>query len=431
MKKLIPMFILSLFAATVSAQENADTIYLSLSKGRVAKYAVDEVYSMGFTPVEAINFPVADNSIELVYSPGMIYGGWDSKRTELAKNADELLTRAGIECADTLGRAQITEDEYNEIKLFTENLVEGLATEKAIYDKCFSWIVNNVKYGNKYDDGSVVNNNAYPVFKTKTGVCQGYANLLLVMLHSQGVPVLVTYGFIPEGGHAWNYVNCDGTWYVSDPTNNRYRKMNEYSSYASTFMPTSLDVVLFKEEGLWYNYDQARLNVERIVSDNETVIVPYSVKGVKITSLYPNYVAPDVKELYVGENIESLGDFASGYNDGLKKNAPSLEYMHIDPNNKYFMSQEGVVYSKDGKSIVLIPAAMKRIELLPMEWGKDNSIEYHKNVEEIVFPVGTGSLGSYSISDCPNLKVARIPESVSVSNDAFYNVHKDFKIVRY
>jgi transglutaminase/protease-like cytokinesis protein 3 len=20
-------------------------------------------------------------------------------------------------------------------------------------------------------------------------------------------------------GHAWNYVNCDGTWYVSDPTN--------------------------------------------------------------------------------------------------------------------------------------------------------------------------------------------------------------------
>ncbi len=426
MKNVISAIAISLIAATVTAQEPADSMYISLSKGRVAKFSVSEIYSMGFTPVTAPEFPAPDNSKSLTYSPG-----WDGNKTKLAKNVYDLLTKAGTECTDTLGRAQITQEQYKEIKDFTDNLVKGLTTQKAIYDKCFSWITSNIKYGTWYSDGSVVDNNAYPVFKTKTAICQGYANLLLVMLHGQGVPALITNGYIPEGGHAWNYVNCDGTWYVSDPTNNRYQKMSNYSSYGSTFMPTSLDVVLFKEGNFWFNYTESRLNVCHINGTDEVAVIPYSVNGFKISLLNPTYVSPNVREIYVGKNIESFADIASGFIVGLRVNAPNLKYIHVDPENKKFMSYEGAVYEKENNSIIVIPAAMKSLKLLTVEKIEKGTIDNVEAIEEIHITEGTKNIEAYAVSDCPNLKVAYIPETTNVASGAFYNVHKDFKIVRY
>ncbi len=426
MKKNIYMFALSLCVATMSAQEQADTMYISLTKGRVAKFSVSEIYSMGFTPIESVGFPTPDKSTSLVYSPG-----WDGNKTKLGKNAHDLLLKAGTECADTLGRAQITDEQYQEIKAFTDNLVKGLTTQKAIYDKCFNWITSNIEYKFEYDNGKPVNNDAYPVFTTKRGICQGFANLLLVMLHGQGVPALVTNGYIPEGGHAWNYVNCDGTWYVSDPTNGRQHKMNEYNAWASIFMPTSLDVALFKDEKFWYNYTESRLNVCRIESENEVVSVPYSIEGFKISLLNPTYVSPNVREVYVGDNIESFADIASGYIVGLKAYAPGLEYVHVDPNNKVFKSHEGVVYSKENNMIVVIPSAMKILKMLPLEKIEKGLIDHAKAIEEIHIAEGTKSIEAYAVSDCPNLKVAYIPQSTEVSSAAFYNVNKNFQIVRY
>ena len=97
------MSILSLFVATLSAQEIADTMYISLSRGRVVKYAVAEIQSFGFEPMAAPEFPTADNSQVLnVGNP--------------AASARTLLDLAGTECTDTMGRAVITNAEYAEIK---------------------------------------------------------------------------------------------------------------------------------------------------------------------------------------------------------------------------------------------------------------------------------------------------------------------------
>lgn len=427
MKKIVFIFSLLLLVTTLSAQESADTMYISLSKGRVLKFSVEEIYSMGFTPVVTPEYPVADNAVSLVYSPG-----WDGNKTKLAKNVYDLLTKAGIECTNTMGSVQITDDEYQEIKEFTDELVKGLTTQKAIYDKCFSWVASNLKYRFEYENGSgVVDNNPYPVFKTKQGICQGYANLLFVMLHGQGVPVLICNGFIPEGGHAWNYVNCDGTWYVSDPTNNRYQNMSNYTSYASTFMPTSLDAKLFEDDNFQYDYTNARLNVRSIESEEEVLVVPYSIEGFKITQLNPNYVSPNIKELYVGKNIEIFADVANGHILGLKVNAPNLEYIHVDPNSPYFKSYEGVVYSKENNMIVVIPSAMKSLKMLAVEKIEKGVVDNAESIEELYVAEGTLSIEAYAFCDCPNLKVAYIPQNTEVDSEAFFNVHKDFQIVRY
>ena len=66
-----------------------------------------------------------------------------------------------------------------------------------------------------------------PTMCSSTSVaCQGYANLLRTMCHTQGIPAFNANGeLVPLGGHAWDYVCADSVWYVSDPTNNAQYKM--------------------------------------------------------------------------------------------------------------------------------------------------------------------------------------------------------------
>ena len=326
------------------------------------------------------------------------------------------------EMTDTLGRANITPGQYAEIQEFTEKLVAGLTTQKDKYTRCFNWIVQNVKY--EYTD-----NDPYAVFKNLTGVCQGYANLLFIMLHSIDIPAFVCNGILnPIGGHAWNYVNCDGKWYVSDPTNNGSWVLAATSSY-SHLLPSSFDVVLAKNNGVWFNYTEYNLNICSVESDDAVFIVPFSALGYQVTSFSPTVpLNPNIKQINIGKNIKSLGE---GY-IGLSYNAPNVEYVEVDPENTTFASYLGVVYRKNGSEFQLtyIPAAMKCVELMPMETMYKNTIYNHNGVETLIIAPGTKKIEPWGVEKCPKLKIAYVPEDTEIANNAFVGVHPDFQIIR-
>ena len=326
------------------------------------------------------------------------------------------------EMTDTLGRANITPEQYAEIQEFTEKLVAGLTTQKDKYTRCFNWIVQNVKY--EYTD-----NDPYAVFKNLTGVCQGYANLLFIMLHSIDIPAFVCNGILnPIGGHAWNYVYCDGKWYVSDPTNNGSWILAATSSY-SNLLPSSFDVVLAKNNGVWFNYTEYNLNICSVESDDAVFIVPFSALGYQVTSFSPTVpLNPNIKQINIGKNIKSLGE---GY-IGLSYNAPNVEYVEVDPENTTFASYLGVVYRKNGSEFQLtyIPAAMKCVELMPMETMYKNTIYNHNGVETLIIAPGTKKIEPWGVEKCPKLKIAYVPEDTEIANNAFAGVHPDFQIIR-
>ena len=328
------------------------------------------------------------------------------------------------EMTDTLGRANITPEQYAEIQAFTENLTAGLTTQKDKYTKCFNWVVQNIKYVYEY-----VDNDPYAVFKSHKGICQGYANLLFIMLHSIDIPAFVCNGILnPIGGHAWNYVYCDGKWYVSDPTNNGSWLSNSVSGH-SHLLPSSFDVVLAKENGVLFNYNDYNLNVGAIESSDDIFVVPFSVLGFQVTSFSPTMQLPsNIKQINIGKNIKSFGEAYMG----LQYNAPNVEYVEVDPENATFASYLGVVYRKDGSDFQLtyIPGAMKCVELMPMETMYKNTIYRHDGVEVLIVAPGTKKIEAWGVENCPNLKIAYVPEDTEIENNAFTGVHPDFKIIR-
>lgn len=326
------------------------------------------------------------------------------------------------EMTDTLGRANITPEQYAEIQDFTENLVAGLTTQKGKYTKCYDWVRLNVKYENS-------DNDPYPVFKNLKGVCQGYANLLFIMLHSIDIPAFVCNGILnPVGGHAWNYVHCDDKWYVSDPTNSGSWILAATSGYKHLY-PSSFDVVLAKENGVWFNYNEYHLNICSVESSEEIFVVPFSALGYQVTSFSPTVpLNPNIKQINIGKNIKSLGENYMG----LSYNASNVEYIEVDPENTTFASYLGVVYRKNGNEFQLtyIPAAMKCVELMPMETMYKNTVYRHDAMEVLIVAPGTKNIEAWGVENCPNLKIAYVPEDTEIANNAFTGVHPDFKIIR-
>lgn len=340
--------------------------------------------------------------------------------------------------AKTLAKIEITEAEYNEIAAFTTELVSSCKNNKEKYNAAFKWITTNVKYAQGW-----VNNDPYPVFKNKEAICQGYADLLTVMMHSQGIPCFTINGELYNpgsewyiGGHAWNYVytGADGTtnvkeWYVSDPTNNGSFTVAATSSYGH-LRPTVITIPVYEDENFQYNFEESQLNVYSIKSKDAQVVIPFSVNNLKITSLNPQRATPEeVKEIYIGKNITSLGNNFVG----LSVHATKVEEFYIDPENSVLESFSNVIYKKNGNNyeMYLISPQATSIELKPIEsFDKESKLKDLKNLESVVFVPGTKSIGAWTVENCPKLHTAYIPEDTKVDDGAFNGVASNFKIVR-
>lgn len=326
---------------------------------------------------------------------------------------------------------RISNFQYEEIKEFTDTLVKGRTTDAQKYRVIYNWVRTNVKYGN-------ASNEPYDVFCNKMAICQGYANLLNLMLYTQGIPVINVNGYVNSGGfygHAWNYVYFSNQWWLSDPTNSIEYKAAELDKYKEMFIPLSADGNFLENDQYAYNYTGEKLNLNSVNVADDAFVVPFSVtltngEKYQISSFNPTTDLPaNVKEIYIGKNIISLGQDGTY---GLREHAPSIEAAHVDPANTTLCSYEGVVYESWNDAPLYVPNAMKVVYLKPTTNGivGKNFLYNLNNVEEVYIPEGTTALENWAVENCPNLKVAYLPLATEYTEQSFVGVHPDFKVVR-
>lgn len=401
---------------------------LAMAAGLFVSCGNDTAGTEEIIPKEAVDgslenttraFPEDDGAKRLLSQPVRMF--W-----QILQGVDETFPRrrAGY---------QIEDAQYEEIKQFTDKLVadNNASSETQKFRAIWNWITENIKYNNSLDPA--YGNEPYDVFVNKICVCQGYANILNVMVYSQGIDVINVNGFLGNiGGHAWNYVRLNGTWWVYDPTNGGEFKASETSKYMDWLMPFSADGNFLETPEYAYNYTECMLNLNVVKKADDAMTVPFSVtlnNGIryKVMSFSPSEPLPDnVRELYIGSNIESLGNSFIG----LKDNAPNVEAVYVDPNNKYLESFDGVVYNKGGEEPLYIPTAMKKLVLRPLDIIGKNHVFDHAGIEEIVISDGTKRLEAWAVEKCPNLKVAYVPMDTELDENAFMDVHPDFEIIR-
>ncbi|GMU58307.1 MAG: hypothetical protein AMXMBFR34_00700 [Myxococcaceae bacterium] len=98
---------------------------------------------------------------------------------------------------------------------------DGFDRVKALHD----WVVTRLTYDQASLTGPRKPQDAETVFQSRTGVCEGYARLLVELGRFTGDRIVFVTGEVrePNGqlapiGHAWNAVELNGAWYLLDAT---------------------------------------------------------------------------------------------------------------------------------------------------------------------------------------------------------------------
>jgi hypothetical protein len=113
-------------------------------------------------------------------------------------------------------------------------IIKTLSKGKSLVDHhwiIFYWITRNIHYDTvSYFSGKYDNQTAEEVFRTRKGVCAGYANLYKYLCDQLQIPCEVVNGYSKGYGfedrtnaptridHAWNAVEIDRHWYLMEPT---------------------------------------------------------------------------------------------------------------------------------------------------------------------------------------------------------------------
>ena len=159
-------------------------------------------------------------------------------------------------------------------------------------------------------------------------------------------------------------------------------------------------------------------SVTDCVTDIDVVIIPETYKGYPVT-LIGNGAFQDCTSLTsitIPSSVTSIGSYAfSG--------CTSLESIIVDENNTAYKLIDGVLYSKDGTTLVCYPAGKKDTSFtIPSSVTSIGRDAFYgcTSLTSVTIPESVTSIGSFAFYNCTSLESVIIPSSVmTVGSVAF------------
>lgn len=140
------------------------------------------------------------------------------------------------------------------------------------------------------------------------------------------------------------------------------------------------------------------------------VIIPDTVKTIKEGALQET----NIEELIIGSGVSEIGDFCLTANEKLNK-------INVSSANEKFMSKDGVLFSKSGKTLIIYPIAKNGEYIVPDGVETIGSCAFQdSHISNIQFPNTLKKISKDAFFNCENLKSISLPNSVqSIGNNAF------------
>ncbi|UWD34105.1 transglutaminase-like domain-containing protein [Mesomycoplasma molare] len=379
-------------------------------------------------------------------------------------------------------------EQQNAKKFILEKTLEitsGKSTRMSKIRAIYDWIHKNLRYAHNGDITAEID----PVraYKNKFAVCGGYSNLYKAMLDSIGVKNVVVIGWSRYGDHQWNLVYDEEgkNFFHSDPTwggdANFNSPVENFSRLHRTYKIIDAHQPI---GGFEYEYNRGFSVFKNLNNKDESIKKPLEIidEKYKVVSISQETLqTSDV--LYIGENIERIDYLGGTYN---------VKRFEVHPNNKYFSSKNGVLFSKDMKILLVVPRKYENTEITipktvkviedlksslqaeklnkilvepgnywyksfggilynsdftnivyvpnninktlivhPFTKLKQNDFSFNKNIEEIIIPEGIEKIPRDFLNNLTSFKKIYLPSTLkSFDENAFSRVNsKDFEVI--
>ena len=175
-----------------------------------------------------------------------------------------------------------------------------------------------------------------------------------------------------------------------------------------------------------------KVDIDAFYSANITgeLVIPDSVESIENSSfLY----CTNISKVVIGSNLKTISGTSSiDYYNSFRACSNLKEFV-VKQDNKYFSSQDGILYNKDKTKLILAPSAYEVNDLYIPNSVKeigDYSFYGSTNVKgKIYLPEGLISIGWQSFSQCGISGEVNIPSSVtSIKSSSFFNAEYITKI---
>ena len=227
------------------------------------------------------------------------------------------------------------------------------------------------------------------------------------------------------------FVDCSNLATVTIPESVKTIQVTAFTGCISlTAVHVDPDNAYYRsEDGIVYSKDGTTLVLYPAASSETEVSVPNGVREIGFDAFAD---CSKLEMVTIPESVKTIQGTAFARCTGLTA-------VHVDPDNAYYRSEDGVVYSKDGTTLVRYPAASSETEVsvpngvrvigryafadcinytqinLPDSVKK---IEYEafsicRNLTSMSLPEGLESLGGYAFVNCRSLKSIVVPEGIT------------------